>query len=474
MKVFRKYRFQISCLTALTMLTLSILGMIGQFNLYLEPEIIRSPFVTSHLIMIFAVFLIGISFLYFCLKHDPRKTFIYAGFGFYLITITLIGIEFLLGFFLPSWPAIGLHAAQIHSSEFRSGDSDAAVNSWGQVDRERNIEKEAGTVRYIFVGDSFLEDIPGAQISSLVENHLQDKIQGQQIEVINLGISATAPDEYYWRLNNVGLDMSPDHCVMFYFTDNDLLAAPSLGTWGGIAAPYPRSSLLSRLGLLHINHTLTYQLRPYFRAWYGAQDLAELETGIWDQVRAISDEDLPAYLTTMLRSGNSNQAGELEDLLHQRDLTQFYSILRDPPEGRFRSSYLRLALNFAVDGGQVWPLTDIADREALTLNYILGARDICLQNDAEFKLIVIPGALAVDPAFRDFYASIADIGLFFDKFRHAGQRIAEQVRREGVAVLDLTDTLDGLAGNYLLVDGHWTREGAQIVAESMSRFLVTN
>ena len=55
------------------------------------------------------------------------------------------------------------------------------------------------------VGDSFLE---GAFVSKPVGARVEELLQAQghrDMEIVNLGISATGPPQYYYRIRNVAL-----------------------------------------------------------------------------------------------------------------------------------------------------------------------------------------------------------------------------------------------------------------------------
>ena len=122
-------------------------------------------------------------------------------------------------------------------------------------------------------------------LSATVEN----RFGTQNVEVINLGVSATDPDEYYYRIRNIATKLDIDHCVLFLYAGNDFSApARTLPTTAGIAAVYPRGSLLSSLGMHSLNHILTNKRRPVLQTWFSGGDLLAAETRL---AKAFADAD---------------------------------------------------------------------------------------------------------------------------------------------------------------------------------------
>ncbi len=476
-RLFFVFRYTIQVIVYVCVFTLFITFIALSGLSFLEPGESTAFFQSENVYLtVFSLLAVTGSLVLLCLVYfDRRKAVFHIFYGVFLVVVTVAGVELFLAIFLPSWPNIGLHASKLDSAPHRlAGEPLKIINSWGQMDRERRIKKAAGTHRYLFIGDSFLEDIPGEQISSLVELKLQEANNTKSIEIINLGVSATAPDEYYWRTRNIGIPLSPDHCVMFYFATNDLLFRRSLGTRGGIAAPYPRSSVLSYLGLLRINHALTHKQRPFWRAWFGSRDLALFEKKIWDTIKKTPDEDLPAYLKTLLHGANKKHAERLEAHLKALQLGSFYKLLRNPPEGRFRSSYLRLALNFFAAGEHEPSSVNIPKHEDMTWSYIIRTSKICRSIGASFSLVLIPDGTEADPQFRSFNGKISDVRKNLRRLNTAAEHLMERARKNNISTLDLGKKLGGIPGNYLVADGHWSRAGAKNVATIVAEYLYEN
>ena len=161
-----------------------------------------------------------------------RKIWFWPIYILLLLGVTLAGTEFVSSFLVPSWPARDLRPISVGAL----GENVAAMfadfpprliphyNAWGVRDRPRSIERPAD-VRYrsVLVGDSFLEGyyIP-APISELVEQRWASEGHADA-EAINLGVAATGPRQYYYRIKRVALALKPDTIVVFVYAGNDFI-----------------------------------------------------------------------------------------------------------------------------------------------------------------------------------------------------------------------------------------------------------
>jgi hypothetical protein len=99
---------------------------------------------------------------------------------------------------------------------------DSTLNSQGFLDVEPKARKEQGAFRIVAVGDSFaLGVVPyESNYLTLLENTLPDRA-GRGVEVLNMGIAATGPDDYLALLVNEGLSFEPDLVIAGFFIGND-------------------------------------------------------------------------------------------------------------------------------------------------------------------------------------------------------------------------------------------------------------
>jgi lysophospholipase L1-like esterase len=121
----------------------------------------------------------------------------------------------------------------------------------------------AGTVRTVFVGDSFVEFQPlRKSLPAAVEERL---LQGAKkpVEAVNLGISGSGVPSYYYRLRDVALPLAPDQVSVFFFSGNDFLFG-NTGFSSAWVPPLvdesPGRSIVGRL-MPHTNWLLVNRLR---------------------------------------------------------------------------------------------------------------------------------------------------------------------------------------------------------------------
>lgn len=385
------------------------------------------------------------------------------------VTIGLAELVARLG--LPAWPASALHGVrpsvqQALMTEAERNDAGAQRNAWGQRDRERPIRPAAGVMRIAFIGDSFLEEGTGDPLS-LVTEKLLDRVD---VEVVNLGVSATSPDEYFYRAAHVALPLEATGCVVCIYLGNDLAADHrTLPSWFGIAAVSPRPSLLTTLGLRGVNDVLTTRERPVLKIWNTAGSLGESEKKMHEFCRNNSDRELAELL---LR--NAELPPQLAERVRPQmlgpEMAPFYNVLREPDDGRFRSYFLFDGVWLKATGMTPQILSDPTS----TLHWVRAAATV-YSRPRRFLAVLIPEGFAVDPRMQEQWAPLADMQRMTDKTSAAGRRIEQELTQAGIEVLNLTDTLAGVRGTYLNVDGHWSPLGietsAAAVAAQLRRWL---
>jgi len=98
---------------------------------------------------------------------------------------------------------------------------DFRMNSRGFKDVEFNPVKSGGTYRILGLGDSFAYGIVPYEDNyyTVLEEGL--KREGRKIELINMGIGGTGPQDYLSLLMKEGLELNPDMVVVSFFIGND-------------------------------------------------------------------------------------------------------------------------------------------------------------------------------------------------------------------------------------------------------------
>jgi hypothetical protein len=383
-----------------------------------------------------------------------------------LAVVTVAGAEGLASLFAPPWPALGLHGVAPEAGARawgRAAKEQGAVgfNSWGQRDRERERRPRPGVQRIAFVGDSLLEESSSVPVSLATERALGRS----DVEILNLGVSATQPDEYYYRTRSIALPLGASRCVLFLYEGNDLaqgdeITLPSLL---GVAAVYPRESVLSLLGLRALNHAATNRLRPVVRIWGEAGELQQEEQSLALRIARANDAELPALLSGLVRRADRER---VQGLLQGRDLRPFYAMLRQPDQGLFRSYYLYAGLKALAAGERRAEVTP-----AYAYRWVRRTRDLCRARGIGFTLVIVPEAFQVDDRMRGLWMPLLDMRELMAPERAACEELAKVCRGDGMDVLDLHGALAGLPGTYLNPDGHWSARGVQVVSEVVARHL---
>ncbi len=92
-------------------------------------------------------------------------------------------------------------------------------NSLGWPDKERSFEKKGK--RIVCIGDSFLEVRSSKNLPERLELMLQST--KEHIEVLNLSLAETSPEDYRFRFYEFALDYQPDHVLLFIYGGNDAM-----------------------------------------------------------------------------------------------------------------------------------------------------------------------------------------------------------------------------------------------------------
>src|SRR5690242_20970972 len=136
-------------------------------------------------------------------RMTKKKGAFWLVYGVLLAGATLAGLEMVASLFVPPWPARMLRPMVPQASADPQG-----YNSWGMRDRERSITRPSSIhLRSVFVGDSFLE---GGFTRAALPARIEERLAAAghtDIEAINLGVSATSPLQYYYRIKRVALDL---------------------------------------------------------------------------------------------------------------------------------------------------------------------------------------------------------------------------------------------------------------------------
>ncbi|WP_395714485.1 hypothetical protein [Reyranella sp.] len=177
-------------------------------------------------------------------------------YGAILVVATVAGTEFVASFLAPPWPARDLRPVSAEALKERISSAFIDMpqlvpvyNDWGMRDRPRTFTRPPDVkFRSVMVGDSFLEGLMlTSPMPARVEKLLHEGGHAE-IEAINLGVTATGPRQYYYRIRNVVTPLKPDVIVVVVYAGNDFVPTPlepySLPPW---LAELPMPSVLGMM-----------------------------------------------------------------------------------------------------------------------------------------------------------------------------------------------------------------------------------
>lgn len=401
-------------------------------------------------------------------------------FGILLCGVTLLGIELLAWIFTPAWPGYVLRPLPIsHASVARwnSGMPDVvfATNSWLMRDRERSLAKPQGVAfRSIFIGDSFLEGgFTRAPLPARIEGMLVGKGQ-EDVEAVNLGVAGTSPVEYYYRLRDIGLKLSPDAVVMTIYAGNDF-GQSSFRDHQGLPpfiAELPRPSLLATVA----PHTTWLTV--------GALGLAGISRGKYvpgeeDFIDETLHRPMPERVAALARHMK-------EHYFPQLDENTVRDVLARAPESfwseykprRFDREYLqgwilRGLIDWETNGVKLPSTPAEASAEVSaqeiddTLSWIAAAAELARARGVKFLAALVPVG-AVDPSFVEYWRPWPRFYAYTLQSDARHKALAAALARTDIPFIDLRPVLDGVPGAYRKTDMHWTEHGHEVVAARLA------
>jgi hypothetical protein len=403
-------------------------------------------------------------------------------FALILCGTTLIGIEALASFLAPAWPARALRwnapinpisaAREPYASRPWMAEP---FNSWGMRDKERSIAKDpAFHARTVVIGDSFVE-------ASFARQSLPASMEGALggVEAVNLGISATDPPSYYYRLRDVGLKLSPDVVLLFVYMGNDFVLPgeefgasripPLIGEsegWSLLGTVMPRARWLAKNRWPAVEALWQRHPPPNEEAllWQVAhQPRAAALTQLSEHVRAYYKPQLPLRtIEEVFARGNDRFWRDLED----------------------QSADPEFLLGWTLDSLLVWETgtfpvpSNLAQAHAITpdaaidatLSWIVAMERLAASSGVRLETFIVPVA-SVDPEYSEFWQPWPRSYAWNYICDDREERLVSLAAQAGLHLIRLREDLIGERGTYRKRDGHWTEKGQAIVARRVAREL---
>lgn len=401
-------------------------------------------------------------------------------FGLILLAVTLVGIEVLASNFVPAWPARAINPREpapvrTLALPFKNqpwlADPD---NSWGLRDVERSIAKPPGMRRVVFVGDSFVESrYTPLSLPAAVQQRVP---ASDRIEAVNLGVAATDPRSYYYRIRDVALELEPDAVLLFLYAGNDFVNPDNgYSMWPRLLDESPGGALVGRV-MPRTNWLLVNRLdlAAFFRSRSTAPQSDE--TMLFEAVTAPPAERLkrvvsyaktyhsPAVpeekLSEILSRGDErfidiarpHQGPEQEYLLDWMFATLLSWETADFEVARNRADAVRLANPGQVDA---------------TLSWIEAMQRLLHPRGIPLVVFLVPMG-SVDPEYVEFWKPWPRAYSWNFICDHWADQLAEKLTRTDIRFVNLRTALEGIPGTYRKMDGHWTQKGEAIVADRVA------
>lgn len=403
-------------------------------------------------------------------------------FGLILVGVTLLGLEVLASFEAPSWPARALRSTppvNVQPTDF-AGLADKPwvfepYNSWGMRDKERSLAKPAaGGFRTVFIGDSYLEfQLTRPTLPGEVERRFIEAGQ-PKAEMINLGISATGPRSYYYRMRDVAFALSPDALAVFFFSGNDFLfdgQGFGQGLLPDLVSEAPGGSILGNL-MPNANWVLVNRLRlsetlatnkPVPQEFNTLATIARLPpaertTALARHIKRYYYPDLSEQQIAAIFSRNGDAfwrayaAGKADD----ESLQGWLLNLMTKAEVE-KSPYFE-----ATTPGQAARLVKDGDIQA-TLSWLTAMDRAARARGVPLVLFIVPPG-SVDPDYVEYWKPWPRFYAFNVIADYRQDRLLEALSKTSVRYVDLRKDFEGVRGAYRRSDAHWTDKGVEIAA----------
>ena len=344
----------------------------------------------------------------------------------------------------------------------REGESYVRINSDGLRDREHAKAKPAGTVRIAVLGDSFSEAMH-LPIDQTFWSQLERKLQecqafpGQNLEVINFGVSGYGTAQELLTLRQKVWDYSPDLVVLALTTYNDI---------------YDNSRALSRTEevpyFVYRNGELTYDASFRDSRTYLQRDSKLNRLGRWlhNELRVIQLVHFVQFVAKL----------KLTDWRNKKRL----AAQNQTQPGDISAPTVRNAEDIGIDNMIYIEPRDENWQEAwrVTEGLIRQMRDEVAQKKARFLVITLSNAIQVypDPVVRQRF--LQHVGA--DSIFYPNLRLKALTEREQIDFLDLAQPMQIYADQNKIFlhgfgsdlgNGHWNANGHKVAAELIAQKL---
>lgn len=342
----------------------------------------------------------------------------------------------------------------------REGKNYVRINSDGLRDREHAKSKPAGTLRIAVIGDSYAEALQVPMENAfwaVLEQKLRQcgRFSGQQIEVINFGVSGYGTAQELITLRTKVWDYSPDIVLLAVCTGNDITDNSRALKKANIPYFVYRDENLSLDNSFQDSRTFRLQNSALNRAGMWLRDRLRF-------VQAIHEAQLVIKTYIAQRRARTGAAATTAPTATASDKTAANQ--RDAS----RSEELGLDnLIYSEPTDPAW-----IDAWRVTEALMTAMNDEVKSRGAKFLVVTLSNGVQVHPfaqARRDFMQRVGATDLFYPD-----ERIRALGERNGFTVLNLAPALQSYAEQRKVFlhgfgenigNGHWNTTGHAIAGE---------
>ena len=339
-------------------------------------------------------------------------------FGFIFLILNIVIIELGLRLFNYLHPTSVFHREDYN--QYRgvplSDNYGYQLNSQGFKDVEYAKDKTQGTYRIVGVGDSFTFGVPPYPYNflTLLEDSLNAMPALPPVELINMGISSTGPPDYLALVTDEVLALKPDMVLLSFFIGNDIKESSR--------DPQKRS------------------IFSYFYLTSALYYLYKTTTGLSRNNLFTSYGEGHAYCD----SCSTFKPDEYVDIEAKRS----YVFQRG------NTDYLRHAND--------------------ALAYMKDIENLCDHSGIRLVVALIPDEMQINQSLRQQVISHAKVPAGKWDNLQPNQRVADELRKEGVTVIDLLPAFAAFPKDTSLYrpnDSHWNIRGNRLAAEKLAEVL---
>jgi hypothetical protein len=325
--------------------------------------------------------------------------------------------------------------------------------------RDKDISnKNLGTKRILFVGDSFTEGFGVAENARFSNQAIKNL--GSTYEGVNIGQLGTNPNHYFNNLTQFGIALKPDLIVMGIFLGNDFqggkdLARPNV-TINYDLPILSENSLINFFKLEYIRGLFIYLFKGDKKLFYSFGINSKNYWEIYFHQKINKD------FWSKLLNVNSNKLDKITRSFNQEILQEIYG-------GRLQSWIFYEGINRKLGIKDINPY--YVDSDYLnTFKYITESKRISEENGINFLILIIPDINQVHPREfevvfkRDF--EIESIPSRFKQIEVIRNRLHLDLLKNNINYIDTTEHLKKSPQlTYYLYDNHMNEVGHRILGK---------